>query len=283
MSRKIRYRAVLRASLHGRFDEAKDKGANLANVTWDNSTMLLAAAFYMAAEKRFAADSSRDAVAAFIKECGEAFEDGSVEFRPLIWEGLVRGVLGEDELLQEIAPEDAMPAQMGLTYKMVKDLGMDQSQIDQLLDDAEELSQQWARESLAVSFTSTQSPPPELPLRLFLRHTATSTHWPGPLSLLVLLRQVRGSVSVLIDCMLRRFVQEGYFDAVGSAAAARTGALAPGSGVSVGFHRWVSVGFCAAARLQRSFHPGLGCGCSCAMSLRLLRCLWMSAGSLYVL
>ena len=99
--------------------------------------MLVAAAFAIAVEERFADDDSLDAVRVFIREAREDFAAADEPIKPLVAEGIVRAALGEDDLLDDIDPLEGMRIQVGLTHKIFAEAGKTAEQIDQALSEAE--------------------------------------------------------------------------------------------------------------------------------------------------
>lgn len=143
MTTRAEYRQVLEAVLTGNADEAKRLNEAQGAVTWKDSGLLVTAAFALAAEKRFAADSSHEAVLAFVAEAQQNFAQSPTPIKPLTAEALTRSVLGEETLLGEVSREDQQSVQMLLTYKIVQDSDLTKSEIIKLLDDAEALVVQW--------------------------------------------------------------------------------------------------------------------------------------------
>lgn len=143
MTTRAEYRRIFEAVLTGNADEAKRLNEAQGSVTWKDSGLLVTAAYALAAEKRFAADDSHGAVMAFVAEAQRNYAQSPTPIKPLVAEAVTRAVLGEETLLNEVSREDQQSTQMLLTYKIVQDNDMTDTQIAKLLDDAESLVDQW--------------------------------------------------------------------------------------------------------------------------------------------
>ncbi|MGH3662829.1 MAG: hypothetical protein ACRDTQ_13330 [Micromonosporaceae bacterium] len=146
-SKRASYKAVLRALFTRDSEAAQEKSAELGDLTWADSGVLAGAAFVIAMERRFKDDDSHAAIKAFVKEAQENYEDAEPAIKPLQAEALIRGVLGEAELMREVPRDDALPTQLALTYKVLADEQASPEDVDRLLDEAEALAQQWAPSS----------------------------------------------------------------------------------------------------------------------------------------
>ncbi|HZE41074.1 MAG TPA: hypothetical protein VE172_19925 [Stackebrandtia sp.] len=134
---------MFEAMLNGDASTAKRLNKAQGEVTWQDSGLLVTAAFALLAEKRFAADESRTAVKAFVAEAQQNYADSPTPIKPLVAEAVTRGVLGEESLLEEVSREDQQSTQMLLAYKIVQDAEMSATDVARVLDDAEALVDQW--------------------------------------------------------------------------------------------------------------------------------------------
>lgn len=144
MTSEIRFRDFYRAWLLGQSETADDLHARLADSQYQTSEDLISAAFCVAVEHRFKADTSPVAVRAFMDEVRLNFEDAQPPLKLLVAEALVRGALGEEHLVDEVDPDDFTMVQMPLTRKIVAESPELQARIDDLLDDAEKIAAHWA-------------------------------------------------------------------------------------------------------------------------------------------
>lgn len=143
-SKRAEYREILRATLTGDFQAAQDKAAQLGDIRWADSGLLVGAVFAITVNRRFGDDASHASVKAFVEEARQNFAESERPIKPLMAEALVRGVLGEPELLREIPREEAMPTQIALAYKILDEEEATPADVDRLLDEAEELAEKWA-------------------------------------------------------------------------------------------------------------------------------------------
>lgn len=143
MTTRAEYRQVFQTMLNGDAQAAIQLNQSQGDVTWNDSGLLVTAAFALAAEQRFSADASQVAIKAFVAEAQQNYASAPTPIKPLIAEGVTRAVLGEEDLLNDISREDQQSTQMLLTYKIVRDSDMSPAQVNQLLNEAESLVDQW--------------------------------------------------------------------------------------------------------------------------------------------
>lgn len=147
MSNEVKYRDVLKALLLGNQASANALKTQMSDAEYRTSDELISAAFCVAVEQRFKADSSPAAVQAFMDEARQNFANAQPPLKPLVAEALIRGVLGEDHLLDDLDSNDFTPTQLPLTRKIVAESPDLQERIDDLLDDAEKIAAHWASQA----------------------------------------------------------------------------------------------------------------------------------------
>lgn len=133
------YRVLLAAILTDDVEGAKRAGRRVGEVTWNDSGLLVAALFSLVIKGRFKSDSGADAVREFIAQALREFTVADIGINPLVVEGVVRAALGEEDLLDGIAPLEGMQAQIALMHKVLGDADISRDQLDALLDQAERL------------------------------------------------------------------------------------------------------------------------------------------------
>ena len=138
---------MLRAGLIGDFDTAERLGSELGDVPWMDSGLFVNALFVLTVQRKFNDGTDRDVIRAFVRETLEDYKDAEPPFKPLLTEGLIRSVLGEDELYQELPKQEAIPVQTAIINKILTDADTSASEIDGLLDKAERLTDQWAAQN----------------------------------------------------------------------------------------------------------------------------------------
>ena len=144
MSKRTEYKALLRAMFTDDDATARAKAEELGDVPYRDAGLLVAAAFAIAMERRFADETSHEAVKSFVAEAQQNFDQAAGSVKPLMAEALVRAALGEPELMEEIPREDAVQPQILLTYKVLVEEEATPADVDRLLDEAEELAERWA-------------------------------------------------------------------------------------------------------------------------------------------
>lgn len=144
MSKRAKYKQMLRAGLVGDFDTAERLDGELGDVSWQDAGVLVNALFALAVQDRFEADVDRAEIRAFVTDTIHEYRSVEPPFKPLMTEGLIRSVLGEDDLSKEIPKSEAIPVQTAIVNKIVNDAGLSHSDIDALLDEAEALADRWS-------------------------------------------------------------------------------------------------------------------------------------------
>lgn len=133
------YRNLLKATFTQDAETVDRISAELGDVPWKDSGLLVAALFSLAIRGRFARDASPAAVRAFVTEARDDYAEVDQPIKPLIAEGVVRAALGEEDMLDEVPPLEGMQVQMALTHKILLEAEATGEQIDRMLDQAEAL------------------------------------------------------------------------------------------------------------------------------------------------
>lgn len=144
MASEVEYKEVLRALLLGDNDRADQLKARMGDSQYEGASELISAAFCVAVEQRFKDDSSPEAVRVFMDEARQNFANASPPLKPLVAEALIRGVLGEEHLLDEVDPDDYVGTQMPIARKIIAESPILQTRIDDLLSDAEKIADHWS-------------------------------------------------------------------------------------------------------------------------------------------
>lgn len=146
MNARTKYRAMLRAGLVGDFDTAERLGTELGDVPWNDSGLLVNALFVLAVQRKFVDDTDREVIREFVRETIDDYKAANPPFKPLMTEGLIRSVLGEEDLFQEIPKNEAIPVQTAIINKIVTDAQTPPEKVDELLDKAEKLADRWGQQ-----------------------------------------------------------------------------------------------------------------------------------------
>lgn len=97
-------------------------------------------------EHRFKDDSSPEAVRSFVNEMRYDFRNAEPPIKPLMIEAYIRAFCGEEHLLDEVPDSERMDAQIPIIRKIVGQSPELQGGIDDVMKDAEQLADSWARE-----------------------------------------------------------------------------------------------------------------------------------------
>ena len=146
MAVKELYRQQVKALATGNTEQASRMNAELPAEDRAGFNLFLSAVFATLMDRRFSDNLTRDALAAFANELCREFQDSGVALQPLTVEGIIRGSAGETHLLEGIDPEDIIGTQVLSIAKISAEDPTVGSEIDSLLDEAEELVGDWEHE-----------------------------------------------------------------------------------------------------------------------------------------
>lgn len=146
MENRALFRDIVKAAALGDLEKAERLDDEIPDVQREQFTTYLTAMFCGAIEHRFKDDQSREAVVRFVEEMRYDYRDAEPAIRPFVIEGVIRGVLGEEHLLEEISPQDQLLYQIPVIRKIVAQSPQMQERIDEYLTDAETLAAEWASE-----------------------------------------------------------------------------------------------------------------------------------------
>ncbi|HZE40533.1 MAG TPA: hypothetical protein VE172_17160 [Stackebrandtia sp.] len=146
MGRNQLFRGVVKAVALGDGPKVRELNQQIADADREAYAVYVAAMFAGAAGHRFEHDQSHAAITKFVNEMRDDFRRADPPFKPLVMEGLLRVLFGEDHLLDEIAPADQLRHQFLAIRKIVDQSESMQANLDQYLTDAETLAAQWLSE-----------------------------------------------------------------------------------------------------------------------------------------
>lgn len=138
-----RQRAALRAQLAGRLDEHKKLLAQLDwTVDGTGYAALVDAAFSEAVERRFGAQASAGDIAAYVADVHARTGRAGKAADPDTAERLIGAALGKSDI-EDIDPRTAITARQYLLVAMTADAAYDDAALDQFLQAASKLADQW--------------------------------------------------------------------------------------------------------------------------------------------
>lgn len=123
--------------------EAVDRlSEQIGERNWPAVAGRIAAVFGLAVNRRFSPDSDVRDIASFVAEARTELAEGD-DIPPLESEALVRAALGESELAENIPQDVAVPAQIVLAVKILRDEHLSGGEVDKLLAEADALAERW--------------------------------------------------------------------------------------------------------------------------------------------
>lgn len=140
------FKRVLRAAATGDPALAGELDDQIADADRNAYNVFITAMFCGAIEHRLADDESQAAITKFVDEMRYDYRNLQPPLKPLVVEGLIRGMLGEDHLIDEIDPLDQLRHQLLAIRKIVDQSAEMQARLDDYLADAETLAVEWQRE-----------------------------------------------------------------------------------------------------------------------------------------
>ena len=140
------FRETMRAASLGDSDEASRLYDQIPKAELDNYYMFVVAFFASALGVRFKDDQSLSAIKQFADEMRYDYREAQPPVKQLVVEGLIRGMLGEEQMFEEITPEEQYRTQLLAIRKIVGQSPEMQARIEDYLTDAETLASQWQSE-----------------------------------------------------------------------------------------------------------------------------------------
>lgn len=140
------FRETLRAAALGNAEEAHRLYDQIAEADREHYNMFIVAFFAVCLEVRFKEDQSLAAVKKFAEEMRYDYRNAEPPVKQMVVEGLIRGMMGEQQMLAEITPSDQYRTQMLAIRKIVGQSPEMQTDIGPFLADAEGLAAQWIAE-----------------------------------------------------------------------------------------------------------------------------------------
>jgi hypothetical protein len=135
--------ATLRALLTGDFDLHRNLRSQLTqDADSESYSALIAAAFFLAADKRFARHHTTADIVEFVASARSTSEDAAKGIDPLLAERMIRGVF-EDESVDGVSGQIIVENQVLLLAALVSEARLDENGVDQLLNESRVLADRW--------------------------------------------------------------------------------------------------------------------------------------------
>lgn len=136
----------MRAAVTGDATNASELYDTLDESGRTSYNMFVVAMFAGAMTARFEADQSLEAVQRFATEMKRDFPDAQPPVKPLTVELVIRGMLGEEHLFDEVGGGEQIRIQLLATRKIINDSAQMTADIEEYLSDAARLASQWESE-----------------------------------------------------------------------------------------------------------------------------------------
>ncbi|MCH7229651.1 hypothetical protein L0U85_02060 [Glycomyces sp. L485] len=137
------FRETIRAASLGNADEASRLYDQIPKSDLNEYHMFVVAFFAAALGVRFQEDQSLSEIKRFADEMRYDYRDAQPPVKQLVVEGLIRGMLGEEQMFDEISPQEQYRTQLLAIRKIVGQSPEMQARMDDYLTDAETLATQW--------------------------------------------------------------------------------------------------------------------------------------------
>lgn len=132
---------LIRALARGDWDTADAVVADLDRSGWVGGIQIIGAAFAVAVNQRFDAQSTADDVARYVAAARASYQGGET-LPALEMEGLVRAALGEPSLADNIVPEVALGIEVFVLGHLLQEFNLDAAQLDEFVAEAEQAAAQ---------------------------------------------------------------------------------------------------------------------------------------------
>ncbi len=135
--------ATLRALLAGDFDEHSRLREQLdQDADREGYSALIAAAFFLAADRRFARSHTRAEITEFVAAARATSADAAEQIDPRLAERMIRGVF-EDEDMHDVTGQTLVETQVMLLAALVSEAWPDAAELDVFLTDSRKLADRW--------------------------------------------------------------------------------------------------------------------------------------------
>ncbi|CAM3316501.1 hypothetical protein [Stackebrandtia soli] len=133
------YRKLLLATFTGDFAEVDRISAEIGEIAWQDSGLLISAVFGLAIEERFPGPVDVETIDAFVEAACADFAAAQPPLDARVAGDVVRIALGEDVPVDRLNSMQSMQVQVALTHKVFADGKKSPEDIDELLERAENL------------------------------------------------------------------------------------------------------------------------------------------------
>ncbi|MGW0432874.1 hypothetical protein ACWDV4_10055 [Micromonospora sp. NPDC003197] len=142
MSAKAELSELIRAMARRDWGTIDRLLGELRALEWDGAIQMIGAAFALAVHRRFQGQSDLREISRFVAETRSRYEEGG-ELPALETEGLIRAALGETDLMDNIGPDVALPAQIVVLGTLLQDEGLTEAELEAFIEEVEEVAAEY--------------------------------------------------------------------------------------------------------------------------------------------
>jgi hypothetical protein len=133
---------LIRAMARGDWGTADRLLAEIGDKGLREGPQTITAAFFVAVQRRFGETADLQQIATFVATTRQRYADGH-ELPALAMEGMIRGALGEADLLDDIAPDVAFSAQIVILGTLLQDEQWTETELEEFIREVEQTAAQY--------------------------------------------------------------------------------------------------------------------------------------------
>ena len=140
------FKGIVKAFALGDTETVDELNPKLRDDESEDYTIYVSAMFAGVLAEVLGEDPSPEVVRGFVSDMSHAYRNSPTPFKPLAMEALIRVLFGEEELLEEVDPQDQLRLQIMAIRMATHKSTKIQDRLDDYLSDAEILAAQWQGE-----------------------------------------------------------------------------------------------------------------------------------------
>ncbi|GGM49336.1 hypothetical protein GCM10011608_37880 [Micromonospora sonchi] len=133
---------LIQAMARGDWETTDALIADLDRAKWAGGLQVIGAAFAIAVNRRFGADTTPADIAQFVATARASYEEGD-SLPALETEGLIRAALGEPDLADNITPDVALGAELFVLTRLLQEASLTPEQLDAFVAEAEQTAAEY--------------------------------------------------------------------------------------------------------------------------------------------
>lgn len=143
---KTTYRELVRAHIRSDKETAAAMNDQIPPEERNDFHLFLGAVFAVMLQERLGERPGYDDIHGLVVEMEQDYRNAEPPIKPLLVEGTIRALYGEDHLLDDIPPGESIRAQFLVIGKIAVQSDAVMADLDKYLDAAEKLAAQWAED-----------------------------------------------------------------------------------------------------------------------------------------